>query len=258
MTWLEGKLLGFDLEATGTDPLTARPVSFALAYFDSGACTRVRHGLIHPGIPIPADSTKVHHITDEMVDERGGDLERSVVGIAGELYLASSEGTPVVGMNLRYDLSVIDQRLRAIEEEPTTLREIGWKGPVIDALVLDRQYDKYRKGHRTLGDLCAHYGVPTGQSHAAGDDAVAAVNVCLAIARKHAEVRDGDLSTLTWLQRQWQHDWLMGYNEYRVKQGKKPVPESEGDWPLFGDRFEPYHVDLEEQRRLREGVEAPF
>ena len=39
------------------------------------------------------------------------------------------------------------------------LVERGWRGPVLDAVVIDRHFDPEREGRRTLVDLCAHYGI---------------------------------------------------------------------------------------------------
>jgi DNA polymerase-3 subunit epsilon len=237
VTWADGPLLGFDLETTGVDPLTALPVSFGLISFDHGELVKSRQGLIDPGVPIPPEATAIHHITDAMVsdEKHAGNLERSVVGIAGELLAASFAGTPVVGMNLRYDLSLIDARLLALTGEG--LRAMGWNGYVIDISVIDRKLDKFRKGSRTLLALCTQYGVDPGESHEAKDDATASVRIALALEAKYpAEVGGVELEMLHVQQVAWRREWARDFSEYRVKDGKEPLAEDEGDWPLIGDK----------------------
>ena len=249
MTWANDKLLGFDLETTSADPLTALPVAFGLAHFDFGKMVKARHGLVDPGIPIPEGATKVHGITDEMVRSRGGDLEKSIFGIAGELLAASIAGIPCVGMNLVYDLTVVDRCLRRIEGElgeSESLRDMGWTGPAVDILVLDRHCDRFRKGSRTLLALCTQYGVDPGESHSALADAIASVHVARAIAEKYPEVKHADAELLHNLQVGWRREWAKEFAEYREKKGEPPLEESAGDWPLIGDKPpEPYHVDPE-------------
>lgn len=114
--WINDKLAGVDLETTSAVPLTALPVSFALVHFDFGKVTRVRHALIDPGVEIPPEATAVHGISNADVQARGGGLEASVFGIAAELLKASANGIPVVGMNLVFDLTVLDSCLRRFGE----------------------------------------------------------------------------------------------------------------------------------------------
>lgn len=229
--WRNGPLLGFDLETTGIDPLEALPVSFALVYFDAGKVQRTRYGLINPGVPIPPLTTKIHHLTSEMVKERGGDLEKSVVGIAGELLAASFAGTPVVGFNVTYDLTLLDACLRRCAKGEG-LAQMGWVGPVVDPLVCDRHCDQYRKGSRKLTDLCTHYGVRLANAHNAVADAEAAIRVALAVANAHPEVGDADPDTLFQLQKAWRRTWATEFSEYRVKKGEAALDEAEGDFPI--------------------------
>lgn len=64
---LQRPLVFFDLETTGTNVTHDRIVEFSfIKVFPDGTEEEGRM-LINPGIPIPAESTAVHHITDEMV-----------------------------------------------------------------------------------------------------------------------------------------------------------------------------------------------
>jgi DNA polymerase III subunit epsilon len=231
--WKDGPLLGFDLETLGTDPMTTLPCSFALVNCQGTKVTKGRYGLIDPGVPIPPEAMKIHGITDEMIAQRGGELDKQILGIAGVLMLASEMRTPVVGMNLRYDLTIIDQHYRRIQG--CGLREEGWNGVVIDVSVIDRHVDKYRSGTRKLSDLADHYGVALEKAHNATADAVASVRIAVAIAEKYPEVGHADAEVLHVLQAGWRRAWVTDFNEYRGKHDQEPIPEEEGRWPLATD-----------------------
>lgn len=66
---LERPIIFFDLETTGTNVTHDRIVELSLlkVYPDGNQETKSRR--INPGIPIPAASTAIHHITDEDVKE---------------------------------------------------------------------------------------------------------------------------------------------------------------------------------------------
>jgi len=193
MTWHDAPMLGLDLETTGPDPYEAVPVSFALVmFFEPGVAERVRTGLVQPGLPIPPEATAVHGITDEAVAERGGDLFRFTEGVLGYLLDATRDGVPLVGMNLRYDLTVMDQLTRRFMKHG--LVELGFETPVLDALVLDRHVDRYRKGRRTLGALADHYGLAPRPEHDPVADVFAARWVVGRIADRNPELRTLDIT----------------------------------------------------------------
>lgn len=101
------KLVYFDLEATGVDPHTDRIVEIALDEV-SGVCldgdafdTRV-----NPGVPIPAEATAVHGISDEDVADSPTfpEIASSVQAIVSDAIL--------VGYNSRsYDVVLLDAEL---------------------------------------------------------------------------------------------------------------------------------------------------
>ena len=234
MTWHDDKMLGLDLETTGPNPYEALPVSFALMPFPGPGgetTTRGRTGLVKPGVPIPSEATKVHGITDEMVAERGGDLFRFTEGVLGYLLDATRDGVPLVGMNLRYDLTVIDQLCRRFMRHG--LVELGWEGLVLDALVLDRHVDRYRKGSRKLPDLLEHY-VPGSrmEAHNPAADVHAAYAIVLAITDRYAELRALDITEVHVIEQQAHHEWAVSYNKYLVEKGQDPLADTEYGWPL--------------------------
>lgn len=64
---IERPLIFFDLETTSAVRQTARIVSMAMRVHRPGGRMDEWHSLVNPGIPIPAESSKVHGITDEII-----------------------------------------------------------------------------------------------------------------------------------------------------------------------------------------------
>jgi len=229
MTWNQDVLLGFDLETTGVDTDTDVPVSYSFVSFNHGVHSKSKSGLINPGRVIPEGAIAVHGITNEQAQAEGAELEATVTEIRGTLVRASLTGIPVVGMNVSYDLKMIDacsQRLTGV-----SLRDAGWIGPVLDVLVIDRHFDKYRKGSRKLIDLCAHYGVDAGDLHDARGDVQASVAVLLAQVEAYPELASMDIGELYVSQQQWHREWAEHYSGYLVSKGKEPLPASAFVWP---------------------------
>jgi DNA polymerase-3 subunit epsilon len=233
MNWPDERMLAFDLETTSTDPFTAAPVSFAMVAVEGGKVGKGRVGLVKPGIPIPPGASDVHGITDEMVAARGGDLDKTINGIYDHLIDVQNMGIPVVGSNLRYDLTVVDTHLRRIHRHG--LRELGWEGHCLDALVLDRYVDKYRTGKRNLAALCHHYRINFDTAHNAADDAVAAVNIVRAIAAAKIDVRESSLEALQIIQRDAYHEFIAHLRDYNAEKGRDPIGDEQFGWPLPGE-----------------------
>ena len=68
MIWHElGPFTVFDVETTGMSPANDRIVELAAIRVEADGTLQRFQTLIHPGRPIPAAATAVHHISDEMV-----------------------------------------------------------------------------------------------------------------------------------------------------------------------------------------------
>ena len=230
--WVDGELLSFDLETTGTDRFSDVPVSLALLRLTRGVVLERTVGLVDPGRPIPDEATAVHGITTEQARRDGMALHAAIELVAGALVDASRRGVPVVGVKLDYDLTMVDVLCRAIDGRG--LPERGWTGPVLDALVLDRHVDRYRKGRRTLVDLCELYGVTIGRAHSADCDAAAAAAVLLAMAGRYEELSGASLNELHLGQVEYHREWVVSYDEWRRGRGLEPLDPREASWPLAG------------------------
>jgi len=229
-SWRDGELLAFDLETTGVNKHEDVPVSFALITMKGGSVVQARECLVNPGRPIPPGASNVHGISTERAMAEGIAMPDAVEEIIAALLDASQRGVPVVGFNISYDLTMMDARVRALKG--TGLQSLGWSGPVMDGLVIDRALDKYRKGKRTLGLVCEHYGITNEAAHDATGDATASAMVVLALAEKFPEIAASDASSLTEQQVQWHREWASGFDEYQRSNGRRGLEPDDFLWPI--------------------------
>lgn len=235
--WTEGEVLGLDFETTGVDRFTDVPVSYALVHVVDGIAERSWSGLIDPGRDIPPDATAVHGITTKRARAHGIPLGAAVELLTDAVVNAGRRGVPVVGMKLDYDLTILDLLGSRFWGRGLVAR--GWRGPVLDAGVLDRHFDGERHGRRTLGDLCAHYGVVHEGAHDAWADAVASVRVLFALADRYGALRRADLDRLHQAQIQWHRQWTEHCEARRFGQGLPPGDPRGAIWPVAAEALPP-------------------
>lgn len=181
--WWEGPMFGFDLETTDKIPETARIVSRCVVDLgEPGRPPTVHSRLVNPGVPIPAEASEIHGITDEQA-AAGCSPEVNVAETVALLLEAQEVQAPVVGMNLAYDYTVLDREARRVGTPGGLARYPLAGGPLVDIYVLDKQIDPYRRGGRKLTDLCAHYGVQHDGAHNAILDVLASMRVAWKIGR---------------------------------------------------------------------------
>ncbi|WP_329407971.1 3'-5' exonuclease [Streptomyces sp. NBC_00704] len=230
--WYEGPLAAFDTETTGVDVETDRIVSAALVVQDApGGRPRVSRWLVNPGVPVPAGATEVHGLTDDHLQRNGRWPSPVMFEIAELLAEQAAAGRPLVVMNAPFDLTLLDRELRRHRAsslgawlDATPLR-------VLDPRVLDKHLDRYRKGRRTLTDLCAHYEVTLAEAHDAAADALAALEVVRALGRRFAtrleRLSPAELHTL---QTTWHAAQARGLQAWFARSG---TPETvDTSWPL--------------------------
>jgi DNA polymerase-3 subunit epsilon len=97
--------------------------------------------------------------------------------------------------------------------------------------VLDKHFDRYRKGRRTLADLAQFYAVELAEAHDAGADALAALEVTRAVGRRFASrlerLSPAELHTL---QQTWHAAQAKGLEAWFARSG---TPETvDRSWPL--------------------------
>ena len=228
--WATGEVLGLDFETTGIDRFNDVPVSYALVSVDHGVVVRSWSGVIDPGREIPAEATAVHGISTEQARDEGMPLQAAISLVSDAVVASSRRGVPLAGMKLDYDLTILELQARTLGVPGIVER--GWRGPVLDAVVIDRHFDPDRAGRRTLVDLCALYGVEIGRAHDASADAIASIEVLFALAVRHGALWDYDLAHLHDDQIAWHHEWTHGYDAWRLSQGMIPIDPRDYVWPV--------------------------
>ncbi|MEV6165874.1 3'-5' exonuclease [Streptomyces sp. NPDC052052] len=233
MSWHREALVGFDLETTGTDIETDRIVTAAVVAVDpDGRLPAPRTWLLDPGVKIPQQASAIHGITTEHARAHGTPAAPAIEEITSTVAEVLNSGSPLVVMNARYDLSLLDRECRRHGIRPLSDRLHGTASPVIDPLVLDKHVDRYRKGPRNLQALCAHYGVPLDHAHNAVADAVAAARAARSMGDKHAVIGTLAPADLYDLQVRAAAEQAASLQKY-LRRTSDPKATVESAWPVI-------------------------
>lgn len=175
--WVDSLIAFIDTETTGRDPTQDRVIEVGIVLGRSGQVIDRKSWLIQPGIPIPAETTAVHGITD--ADVAGKPLFREVV----EEIMHALEGAIPAAYNAEFDRAFFRGELGRIPSVPDKLppafrREVEW----LDPLAFAREIYKDEQS-RALGDMAQRLGIELERAHRATDDAEAALKVLYALAK---------------------------------------------------------------------------
>lgn len=226
--WPDGPIAALDLEATGTDPHTARILEVGLVIDDpSSGYEVVVDTLVDPGpeVEIPPGASAVNGITRARLEAESAPPASEVLAeVHGALAAFAEQDRCVVIYNATYDWPLLGAELARLDpplELPDCL--------LIDPLVLDRHVDRYRKGKRTLERACEVYEVTLDDAHRAGADAIASSGVARALAARYRDELPDCPRELFDLQVAAHGEWLASYNRWRAGEGMTLV--SEHAWP---------------------------
>lgn len=225
-SWLT-RVAVFDLETTGVDVESDRVVTAHVGVLDAhGWEIAARSWLADPGIAIPDGATAVHGITTEYARDNGRSAREVVAEVTAALRSLLEQGVPVVAYNASYDFSLLAHEATRHGIEP-----LVDPAPVIDPFVIDKAYDRYRRGKRTLEVVAEHYAVPLDDAHEASADAVAAGRVAQALARQFS--LPPTLTELHTRQIGWARSQAASLTEYFVRVGRlDPEQTLDGTWPV--------------------------
>jgi DNA polymerase-3 subunit epsilon len=168
-----------DTETTGKDPARGdRVVEIAIVHFDKGEVQERYALLVDPGIPIPAEASEVHGITD--ADVKGQPRFEAIAKKVTELLA----GRIAVAYNATFDRNFIYAEMRRAGITPGTDRRlppalrsnVEW----IDPLVWARAVQPGEKSYK-LGEVASRLNVSLVNAHRATDDAEAAGRVLMAL-----------------------------------------------------------------------------
>lgn len=229
--WHLGRLCGFDLETTGVDVETDRIVTACVVQLGGGRDTEPTTWLADPGVEIPEEAAAVHGVTTERARAEGAPAGQVIEQITAALVQTARDGTPIVAMNASFDLTMLDRECARYGVKSLWADAIPM---VIDPRVLDKAVDRYRRGGRTLTDLCTHYGVRLDGAHSADADAIAACRVAWRIAQRYPQIGEMPLEDLHEQQVQWAAEQAESLADYfRRTPGKEHQADGvRGEWPL--------------------------
>jgi DNA polymerase-3 subunit epsilon len=182
-------MAALDFEASDKDPETARIVSCALILVGGGLPTDTRTWEVNPGIAQEPGAIAVHGLTDEYLAEHGMPAPEAVGEIAKSVAEVVAGGTPLVGHNLGYDLTLLNAEcarhlgdtLEGVCRQPLTR--------VVDTMVLDKHAAPYRRrvsptqGPYQMRTSAETYGLPwnEAEAHGAAYDALQSARVAYRI-----------------------------------------------------------------------------
>jgi len=221
------RLAVFDTETTGIATETTRIVQAHVSILDeSGLPVEGRDWLIDCGIDIPEQATRVHGITTERMRAEGRSARESIGEILEYLDAIFQSGTVVVAYNASYDFTILDREAKRYDLAP-----LSRPRPIVDPLILDRQFDRYRRGPRNLASNAELYGVVLDNAHDASADAIAAGRVAQALSRKYFDQLNIPALQLHEQQETWALEQAASYRSYRQSIGK-PMYDDDDSWPV--------------------------
>lgn len=224
MSWLHSPLLAIDTETSGLAVETDRIITIAIGRSTGpGDWNLIEDSLINPGVPIEADATRVHGITDEDAAKGSPPAEalESVHEILSQAYVRE---IPVVGHNLTYDFTVLDREMRRHLGHGVTVPL------VLDTLVLFRRFD-HATGSRTLEQLAYRNDIIF-PAHNAAADALASLKLLHILAGENDLLPLVHPSDLHAKQAAWYEAQTLAAHHRRLGNGHvEPAPNT--SWPLI-------------------------
>lgn len=154
----------FDLETTGLDPEKDQIIEVAAARFNGDAILESYESLIDPGCPIPEESMKIHHITDEMV--KGTPPIETILPTL--LKFIGKE--IIVGHGISLDIAFVIAAARR-HSIPCNLASNAY----IDTLRLARLYGE--SPYNSLEKLREHFNIAAEGAHRAMNDVIVNIGV---------------------------------------------------------------------------------
>nr|AAN10194.1 DNA polymerase III epsilon subunit [Candidatus Fritschea bemisiae] len=154
----------FDCESTGLDPEKDRIIEIAAIKFSFNAIIDSIEDLINPETLIPQETTRIHHITDEMVQKspKINEVIQSYLDFIGE--------SIVVGHGIPFDLALLEAEAKRAGVPSRLLNQ-----RYLDTLRLARLYGE--SPTNSLESLRKHFNIQGINAHRAMSDVLVNIDV---------------------------------------------------------------------------------
>lgn len=220
-------LVVLDTETTGVNPVTDRIIEFGATVLKTDGTRTQWSKRFNPGIPIPAEATEVHGITDADV------ANEDPFSVWGFKILGALKGRDIAGYNLRgLDLPILDEELR----------RCNLKLDLTGVNIIDAAGIFFAKEPRTLTAAVQKYcGRDHSDAHGAGADAEATLDVLMGQLAAYEDLAAMDVGALAAFSRRGDKDYVdLAGKLYRDSDGDlrygfgKPKDVKVKDDPGFG------------------------
>jgi len=231
VSWHTGRMASFDIETNGLNHETARIVTAAVVLFENGEPTHTEEWLTDVGgEEIPEAASGLHGIKTEKAWADGQPIALAVMELTNVLAEHVRNEVPLVLMNAPFDLTIHDRELQRLGQPG--LAELAGRDPIVlDARVMDKEQDPFRKGKRTLTHLCEHYRIQLDDAHTATADAIAAARVVHKLATLSPNAQSHKPSTLHDMQIDWAAEQAASLQDYLRRRDPNAIVD--GRWPLI-------------------------
>ncbi|WP_233646745.1 3'-5' exonuclease [Streptomyces sp. BSE6.1] len=212
LTWHRRPLVGVDLATIGSDPETARMTAAAVVRYGGGRDTEVRSWAVTVHDRAPAAA-----VLEELLDALAARVEA---------------GWPLVICDAPLVLTVLEREAARYGLVPLSVRAEGLC--VLDALVLDKEVDKFRRGSRTLESLCQHWRVKLADGAETPDRAKAVCAIVWKLANRHRRLTRPGLPELHRRQTRWAVEQQNERREYLAAiPGREHLADVRHGWPFY-------------------------
>jgi len=153
-----------DCEATGLDVATDAIIELAAVKFTFDSHLESFDSLIDPGQPIPEESIKIHHITEDMV--KGKPKIKEVL----PAFLKFIDGHIIVGHGIKFDIDMLVKAAKNNQVQCHLEKQV-----IIDTLRLARLYGQ--TSVNSLEILRKHFNITSEGAHRAMNDVLVNIEV---------------------------------------------------------------------------------
>jgi len=178
---LESDFVAFDIETTGLDAIHDRITEIGAVLYENGHPTKSFQTFVNPGMPIPAEVTRLTGITDRDV------FDAQAEDSALQNFLNFAGGRPLVAHNAQFDVGFMN--------EAAMRSGIDFAPVFIDTLPLAQRLMPDLKRHK-LDVVARALGLPDFNHHRASDDAGVCGHIYLKLRERLMEAGIEQLSDI--------------------------------------------------------------